>query len=312
MAYEFRVGDVTGKSLARIARKQLRRLRGLLIEPGDQASGHHEARKCVKRLRSLLMLLRPAAGKAQWVKLDRQLAKVARALSGPRDAMVLLQKLDLLERENGTTALGKAGERLRAELLAQRKSGKASAGLETVHLKISRLKTHLKLLPLKRMTMSDLLAGFEADYRAGRLAFAHAYAAGTPEAFHELRKHVQRHWRHMQLLTAGWPEEIAVRIDLAKALSELLGEEHDFSVLRQRLGADDADGLSRLCHARQTALRASAHGKLALLFAERPKALRRRLAAYWEVAVELGTQPDPDGAAVSPASVKLSRRQLTS
>ncbi len=57
-------------------------------------------------------------------------------------------------------------------------------------------------------------------------------AGATDEDFHALRKSVQQHWRHMQLLSRAWPEALSARADEAKALSQLLGEDHDLYVLR--------------------------------------------------------------------------------
>jgi len=285
MAYEFQVGDVSGKGLKRIARQQLRRLKSLLPDTTDATSGHHEARKCVKRLRSALMLARPVIGRAKWVRLDRRLAKVARALSGARDATVLAQLLDRLEREHGPAVIGKSGRRLRAELSARPMTLETPAELAAIETRLARIKAEVKALPLREFGIADALAGLEADYRAGRHALGRAFSTGSPEAFHELRKHVQRHWRHMHLFAAAWPAEMAARTELAKSLSEVLGEEHDFWLLAERLN-DAHSGLARLCHQQQEVARISAQGLLLRLFAERPKALRKRIAAYWEAASE--------------------------
>ena len=271
---------MSGKSLERIAGQQLRHLSEQLRDRADTANGHHEARKCVKRLRALLVLARPAVGARLWSKLDRQLARAARDLSGARDHAVILQTLDQLQEEYGAAALGAAGRRLRAELSQQQDLAEARAGLPAVERRLAKIAKRWQELPLNGFAIGDALSGLEADYRSGRRQFRHAYAVGTAEVFHELRKHVQRHWRHMHLFAAPWPQQLEAHIDLARALSELLGEEHDLWLLRQRLG-DDGQTLDQLCQQRQDRLRAESRGQLSLLFAERPKALRRRLSAYW-------------------------------
>jgi len=283
MAYEFRIGEVSRKGLRRIARQQLRKLDQLLGDAADAGNGHHEARKCVKRLRALLALARPALGNGPWQKLDRQCSKVARALSGARDTAVLLQLIGQVEAERGTAALGRAGQRLRAKLDEQPKSIDTPAELKAIRQRLDQLGERLDRLPLKRFDTAAALDGLEQDYAGGREMVERAYASGKPEAFHKLRKHVQRHWRHMQLLAAAWPGEMGARNELAQMLSDGLGQERDYWLLREHLGKAGGP-LGRLCAQEQEQLLASAHGFLQLLFAERPKALRERLAAYWAAA----------------------------
>ena len=311
MAYEFRIGEVSRKGLRRIARQQLRKLGELLGDAADAANGHHEARKCVKRLRAGLALARPSLGNGPWQKLDRQFSKVARALSGARDTAVLLQLIGRIESEQGSAALGRAGQQLCAELARLPKSTAKFTGLKTMKARLDRLAGKLDSLPLKRFDAAAALRGLEEDYRGGREALERAYATSKPEDFHTLRKHVQRHWRHMNLLAAAWPGEFGARMELAQALSEILGEERDYWLLRERLGKAGGP-LARWCGTEQKRLRTSAYGFLHLLFAERPKALRERLAAYWAAAEAGAAQPGAGGAPVPPAKARPSNRQTTS
>ena len=284
MAYEFRVDAISGRGLRRIARQQLRLLGRDLHDRADAANGHHEARKCLKRLRALLMLARPAIGKARWAKLDRRLSDAAQALSGPRDDTVVLQTLEHLGREHGEAALGAAGRRL-LRSLGKRPASANTAGATLTEFTpgLAKIGKLFDDLPLKAFDADTALDGLEADYAAGRRQLRHAYRAQTSEMFHALRKHVQRHWRHMHLFGAAWPSEFGARIELARTVSELLGREHDFWLLRERLDKDGA-ALDELCQQHQATLRAAAKAPLELLFAEPHEALRTRLAAYWSAA----------------------------
>ena len=293
MAYEFRIGDDPGKGLKRIARQQLRRLAEQLRDRADQANGHHEARKCIKRLRALMILARPAIGKAKWSGIDGRHAKVARRLSTARDTTVLLQTLDRLQKQHGAPALAGPGARLREALRSEIARPETEKLLADIVDKLDRLASRIKGMKLAHADFAPAWSGLEGDYRGARQALRQAYGDGKPDDFHLLRKHVQRHWRHMQLFATAWPAEMVARIALAKALSELLGEDHDLTMLRLRLKDDGgAKALDRLCRERQMQLRATASGGLALLLAERPKALRRRLNVYWRAAVAAGKKRD--------------------
>ena len=315
MAYEFPRGDITGKAAKRIAKQQLTRLGEQLHDPAGMACGHHEARKCVKRLRALLLLTRPTLGNSRWRRIDRRLGAIGRTLSAGRDAQVLMQLLDRLQQDHGVAAVGETGRDLRAAL-AQRHDREADK-IDTAELarRVEKLRRRIKKLPLAGLRSATALRGLEAHYRAARTAFARAYATQNSEEFHHLRKHVQAHWRHMHLFAAGWPVEMRARQDLAQSLSELLGEERELWLLRQALrnGAAQSfkptsrNDLDALCRQRQARLRASAFGPLRQLLAERPKALRRRLAAYWAAGVG-GTASPKLAADTAPADLRAKVR----
>ena len=79
---------------------------------------------------------------------------------------------------------------------------------------------------------------------------------------------------------------------LARNLSEILGEDHDLSVLGgivkaqgDELGTSDAiAAYLSLCHSRQAELRHVAHDLGTRLLAEKPGSLARRISAYWATA----------------------------
>src|SRR5262249_54967812 len=128
------------------------------------------------------------------------------------------------------------------------------------------------------------------------------------EAFHEWRKETQRHWRHMMLLSRAWPECMMARAGAARALSQVLGDDHDLALLTaflhsQRasgIGEEAAGSITRLAFQRQRELRALAQPMGERLFLEGAGSLHRRIAAYWEAAVALKEH----GPGEEPAGVK--------
>lgn len=186
---------------------------------------------------------------------------------------------------------------MRAGLAAQRAQGE-KVDIEAVTAMLQMCEQNVALLP-DGLGVGELLDGLAADYKGGRHALEQARGTGSAEEWHELRKHVQRHQRHMQLFAPAWPEEMATRLGLAKVVAEALGEDHDLWMLGEGLRGLDpvtlTDGsLERLldhCRAGETALRERAAAAAERLLAERPKALRARLLAYWQA------QPIPAAAA---------------
>ena len=132
--------------------------------------------------------------------------------------------------------------------------------------------------------------GLEASYRGAQKAFAIAYRKPDDEAYHELRKMVQAHWRHMSLIAKAWPEALDVRIAAARELSQLLGDDHDLSVLIAHVHADAAhdavtkEAVERLARAYQAELRGAARPRLERLLYEGPRAFVARMAGYWRSA----------------------------
>jgi len=111
---------------------------------------------------------------------------------------------------------------------------------------------------------------------------------------HEWRKRVQYHWRQLILLSSAWPELAKARIDTARRLSTVLGEDHDLAMLssldsaggRLRISAAQRRSIEGVAQARQTELRREADVLSRLLLAERPSAFRDQMALYWHVARE--------------------------
>jgi CHAD domain-containing protein len=302
MVYDFQQDGEIGADVLRIAVTQLARLEKLLRDAREPATGHHRTRKCLKRLRALLILVRSDIGLRRWRKADRELAEIGRALSGARDHAVILTVLNRVAGERATAAVHAAAGDVRKALRGEA-DGNLTAGLDqrdSLQVTAAKVRERINAWPLARLSLAGVLASTADTYRDGRQALKAAYRHDTAEAFHDLRKQLQRHGRHMQLLQTFAPQEIQLRIDVSKVLSDLLGEDHDLSLLRtamtelpgpvQQTGIAELDGL---CSGRQQAVRRRARPLLRRLYAEKPQALARRLKAYWKAGPLVVTPPAP-------------------
>ena len=92
--------------------------------------------------------------------------------------------------------------------------------------------------PLDDLGFDDLAPGFRRAYRRGRKAMRALDHAPSDEGFHEWRKRVKDHRYHLELLRDLWPAQMKARRGEVKALGELLGDEHDLTVLRATLSAE--------------------------------------------------------------------------
>ncbi len=109
-------------------------------------------------------------------------------------------------------------------------------------------------------------------------------------SFHEWRKRVKYHWHHSLLLRRICPKLMKPHRRLSELLGELLGQDHDYAVLRERLtdlaGGPEIDQqkqtLISLIDRRQTEARIEMAHVGRYLQAERPQALAARWHVYWE------------------------------
>lgn len=320
MAYRFKLRESLPKGVRRIGLEQIERVETQLRAEQDVATAVHDARRCLKRLRALLLLLRPALDNDVYRREAKRLAQVGRMLSGARDRFVMLQTLQAIETANGALP-GDCGPMLAAlitdghDLTAPPEIGLRQEALA----KLGASRKFFSSRALQHIAMTDVWEGLETSHRKGRQAFRHCYRKPHDEAVHSWRKTVQRHWRHMGLLSRAWPDAMAARISEAKALSQILGEDHDLAVLaalasqhRERLPEDGVASLIRHAKSRQADLRALARVHGERLYSERPDDLASRIAGYWDAAssmqrhaVAVKTTHAPEAARPTPEHADL-------
>ena len=298
MTYRFKLQEPIAEGVRRIGLEQIDIAAAKLGSKDDIPAAIHDARRCLKRLRALLRLIRPGLTDTVYRRETERLAGTGKLLSGARDLFVMQQTLAKLEDRFGAMPDG-GTERLR-KLLAQGHARSRRSGADARRQALLRLDQARRLFTGRaagKIELEHVVDGLEAAYRKARKAFRHAYKEPSDETFHAWRKKVQLHWRHMSLLSRGWPEAMSARAGEAKELSRLLGEDHDYSVLlafagepgASRLEPGDLEALAERCRACQADLRAQAKPRGERLFAERPDDLKERVTLYWTSASSLAT-----------------------
>lgn len=305
MAYRFKISESPQHALRRVGLDQINRAAKALAKSTDQNHAIHETRKCLKRIRALLRLVRPGLDDDVFQVENQRYRGLGRMLSPARDAHVLSVTLLTLEPfADGEAALA----------IADLKTRLASSGLATP-LSAEIIETAREQLQAAKLAMAELTVGgrgltpvehgLRDCYRMGVRRLERAYRSGSDEAFHDWRKSVQLHWRHMALLSRAWPDMFAARVEAARRLSQLLGESQDLSVLATYLdthakeSANDAGARSLLCltRNRQGMLLDAARPRGELLFSSSPKALAHCVTNCWQAARKIEELPEPAPAA---------------
>jgi CHAD domain-containing protein len=296
MTYRFKLLEPIGQGVARVGLEQVEVAEAKLASKDDISASIHDARRCLKRVRALLRLIEPGLSENLYRREAERLAGIGKLLAGARDLDVMRQTLSKVEGRLTAMPSG-ANERL-SKLVAHSHnlSRRASSeGRQQALLRLGQSKKFFIAKTTAQIELPHLIEGLGLTYRKARKAFRQAYREPSDETFHAWRKRVQLHWRHMALLSRGWPEALSARATEAKELSRLLGEDHDHSVLlalaRERgasiLEPKDLTALTELCRSCQVELRTAAKPRGERLFAEPASNLEERVALYWTSAQSL-------------------------
>lgn len=262
----------------------------------DPEAAVHGVRKGFKRLRALLRLTEATRARAvsQRARVARRaLTQTARHLAQARDAAAREDALDDLVAKAG---LAKATRRAAGRALASTdapEGGGVGAHRAALEAEMAAL---AEALPRLGAALDDnaLCAALAASYAKARRA-GRAVDPADDESLHELRKDVIAQRYQMELVTADWPALGQFWVDELQRLRDKLGKHHDLAVLRALAEAHPARGgrrpawcapLLAAIAARQAKLAHSALLLHARLFAEKPKAFRRRLSAYMSAVSE--------------------------
>ncbi len=290
MAYRLDIAEALADTVRACAREQVAGAIACLEGAGeDPVEAIHDARKHVKKLRALLRLARPALGAKAYRAEGARLRDVGRALSAARDADVLVATVEALAQRSAGRLPAERFEQLLADLRADVEGRTDDAAVRAVAL--ADLRDALERVgawPLQGAGWDVACSGIARSYARGREAAAVARHEPSTEHLHEWRKRVKDLWYQERLLVAVWPPLLEAHGKQARALAELLGDEHDLAVLAEWIERSPAPAVDvlGLVRERREQLCGQAQRLGRRLYAESPKAFGRRLAAYMHAAGE--------------------------
>jgi CHAD domain-containing protein len=257
----------------------------------------HDIRRAMKQWRSLLKMLSPfLASQHQTLRDDaRALARkltVARdaqsAIDGFHDTIAGTYDLPPTLSPQNLVAIYRKLEHLRVEKESRIWDEETRQQFTDYITAASYYVSHWALHPL---TFSELAERLADTYRRARQALPKDWEAATPDELHELRRRVVEHRYQMELIEPAWPRLGRIWVDEAQRLRTRLGRYQDLYVLTQLAMPHQPLAPWRSKLAPLIAYRQADYVKLASrvatrLFAESPKAFRRRIEALWDAQVE--------------------------
>lgn len=278
-----------GNGLAAAARWIIADARSSLANPElSDAEAVHEVRKALKRWRALMRLLAgPLGDQAEQMRVEAR--DLMRALTGARDAQSTLDALADLGKSD--VPLSEASmATIRGRVTAIKDIAEQTGFTQDTRDRLIRYLDFATLTlehwPLQEIAFDTVADALASTYRRARQLIPDKWLETDSEHLHDLRRRVVEHRHQMDLVEHLWPRLGQVWGEEAQRLRNRLGACQDLAVLsaltapRQPL----ARWRSRLVPAIEA--RRGAHLKTAAriasrLFAEKPKAFRRRIAALY-------------------------------
>jgi CHAD domain-containing protein len=265
-------------ALAGIARALLRGLEADLAATGSSASVHG-ARRTIKKVRSLLELVRPALAETAHGALKAELKTAADALAGRRRAEALVAiAAGLGNSQPAALELRKVAEAARGQLpVSEDATRKARVAIAAARQLVAAWR-------LPRQSGPFVTKAFAATYRKARKGLAQALKSGSVAELHEARKHIIRHLHHLELLAPALPDDLSRRRERLGKMRVALGDINDLEELARlaRSHRMQAEGpLERLIEARMHKLQARAGKEARRLFRRKTNAFCKVIGANW-------------------------------
>ncbi|WP_298868929.1 CHAD domain-containing protein [uncultured Gimesia sp.] len=294
MGYQFKQQESITTGVQRIAGEQLSQ--AILELKQSEQNPHraiHEVRKQFKKLRGLIRLVRSGLG-SEYSRLNVWYRDAGRGLSRVRDAESMLESLQKLrERFPDSTC-----EELFLEFENKFVTRKQKIVDEWIDLEfdLSKLSDQLKdayeaieAWKIKGKAEQVLSRSLKQNYQHGVEALKKLHQNPDGKLFHDCRKHSKYLLYHMKLISESWKPILSAYIVELDQLNDLLGDDHDLTVMTQLIKSETETFQSSANVNRFQALICqqrlefqSAALKLAdRIYAEKPKTFARRMRVYW-------------------------------
>jgi CHAD domain-containing protein len=289
--------DAVGDTLREVARHVLATARTAIEDHQRvEAVAVHDLRAALKSWRAYLRLIEPFLDRDDR-HLRTEARDMARTLSVARDTQAALDAAAEVERHTVSHRMtSRSWDSVRERLEALRESAETASLTPALRKRfiaaLDRADARVERWPLEKTSFGDVADNLGDGYRCARELIPEDWRSASAKELHDLRRRVVAHRYQMEVVQPLWPRLGKSWVREAQKLRVRLGNHQDLAVLarlaephrplapwRSRLqSAIDQQQMQRVDEACVIAAR---------LFAETPKAFRRRLKAMWRrLAVE--------------------------
>jgi CHAD domain-containing protein len=252
----------------------------------DSGTRIHDSRKALKAARALARLFAVSIGSPAYEAVSA-LEATRRQTGRARDLDVMPAALASL----GTAIDSKTSARLASAIAFEREVARHAHRNIDVGAEIAQLRElarSIEAWDIAAVTSAQLLKALRNAYRTARRRGRRALARSDAHELHELRAQIVDLGHHFAALEPAWPAMLSAIGAEFQRMRQTLGEHNDLTVLAEfAVGSPDLSlvqltDLALKVERRQKQLTRRARKQFERLFADRPSALERRLAAYLE------------------------------
>lgn len=249
----------------------------------------HDARVCIKKTRALLRLVRNSLGSKIYKSEDLVYRDAGRKLSQVRDAAALIETVDkLIEHFSDQLSTNAFGD-VRSPLMRSKRERQARKKKAMAETAKSLRAARRRVEEWPGLQTSDICPGLRRVFKIGRARLATASKKPSVENLHEWRKQVKHFLYQTHVLRPIWPTVMEGVERELKTLGAYLSEDHDLSILRERVAkqskrsdeSTEIETLVALIDQRRGELQLKAKLLGARIYAERPGAFEWRIQQYW-------------------------------
>jgi CHAD domain-containing protein len=288
MAFRFRRSESVPAAFLRVAHEQIAALAALLREKGGRSLSDermHETRTRLKRLRSLLRLVREDLGEEAFRAANACFRHVGEQLAPTRSAAVNAATFDALLARHEALASDESLMPIRVKLTAiarhSRSGNLTRAARNALAGELEGTAARLDRAIFSRAGWDAIADGLRRTYKRGRKACAACVEAPETVALHTWRKRVKDLWHQLALLGRLPHNHLAKMIHQADRLSKALGDDHDLAMLAEVIDSAP-NGLREAIATRRERLQKKAFHLGERLYAKRPRRFLEQLRKSWE------------------------------
>lgn len=306
MAFRFKRKENLKSGFKRLLRLMVQQLAEHVTAPTDPEEHIHQARVTIKRIRALLRLTQAGLPRKTFVEANQYFRDLGRELSGAREADVLQQTWTALK--NGTGLAEREVEPIVYRFFCRLVASQPSC----LEPSVLHERPWLDLLPWQEEIEQTFKAhhddwailrdGIKKTYRLGQQAMDRAVTSQLEADYHEWRKRVKDRAYQLEYLSSLWPSIMATLVQELKRLGDLLGQHHDWAVLKRHLAQLAQQEPQVALHwptwksfidAEQKQLAVEIYRLGSCLYADHPGNVSKRMRKYWQTWKKHGIPAKP-------------------
>ncbi len=264
----------------------------------DRHDAVHTARKCFKKIRAALRLIRD---ESDFYKEQNVFFRdLGRKVSDVRDATSMISTVENLRQHYNSKLYKNSFTELETAIIAYREDLSQKLWEDGDLLKdiVEKLKVKKAEVPVWSLSIkhfSEIKPSIKRVYKRGKHRLADCENSGASEDFHQWRKRAKYMRYILRMLYDAWPAVLKPLEDELHQITDLVGDEHDIHVLKAWVSKhdflfsqqDEHELFEAICLHRQKNLRA----RVLLLgkrwYLQGPSAFTNHMQHYWEIGKKL-------------------------